>query len=156
EAKAEDFPGGRKPTLEEFKRAIEESRGQYEATRNVGELELSRPAVLGGTRLDSLQPGDFVVSVEIGESTEAPLVRGRPPVKLVAGETAHASLVLAPIAPAAPVPLAGTLFVPDGWNVKSFALTIRPLDLAGTSRWDGVQLRVASMVALPGRPGWLH
>jgi hypothetical protein len=154
EAKAEDFPGGRKPSLEEYRRAIEDSRGQYEATRNVGELELARPAVLGETHLDSLQPGDYVVSVEVGEQTETPLVAGRTPVKLVAGETAHASLVLAPITASEPVPLAGTLFVPDGWNAKAFALTIRPLDLAGTSRWEGVELRVASMVALPGRPGW--
>lgn len=156
EAKPEDFPGGRKPTLAEFKQLIERMRGQYEASRDSGELHLAQPAKLGETRVEALAPGEFVVSVEIGADSETPLVAGKAAVKLIAGETTHASLVLAAVASPAAVPLAGTLDVPTGWNPKNLELVIEPIDLRGASDSDERRLEVSQMVALPGRPGWLH
>jgi hypothetical protein len=156
EAKPEDFPGGRKPTLEEFKRLIEQMRGQYEASRDAGELQLAQPARLGETSLESLQPGEFVVSVEIGPDSETPLVAGKAAVKLVAGETARVGLVLEAVAEPVPVQLAGTLFIPAGWNPTRLELQIEPIDLRGGTESDTRNLPLSRMVALPDRPGWFH
>jgi hypothetical protein len=151
-AKPEDFPGGRKPTLEEFKSAMEQMRGLYEMQR-AGYARVSQPATLGETRLESLEPGDFDVSVEVGDEGQMPLVAGKVAVRLVAGETARATLVLAAVAPPATVPLAGTLFVPAGWDVNELRLSIQPIDLPGASRGDEKRIAIGEMVALPGRPG---
>ena len=156
ELKPADFPGGRKPTLDEYRQMIEAERGTYEVSRNLGTLHLSQPAVVGETRIESLPPGEFVVSIELGDEAKTLLVADRAPARLAAGETTRVTLLLAAVATPAPVSLAGTIFIPAGWRANELVLRIRPLDLVGRTDADERFVALKEMVALPDRPGWFR
>jgi len=119
---------------------------------------LDQPAATGEARFDALPPGDFTVSVEIGDRDRSPLVAGNARVTLVAGATARVELALAHIERAKPVELSGTIFVPTGWlddeRFDTPALEIRPLDLPGATRMDDRRIEFDRLSALPDRPGW--
>jgi hypothetical protein len=121
------------------------------------------PARLGAIRFDDLDPGTFVVSVEIGDATEDPLVLAEAKVQTQSDAAARVSLAIAADTRPPRVLLAGTLFVPAGWiepealkSADALVIRIEPMDLTGRTSDDDQQIRLGEMTALPGRPGWYH
>jgi hypothetical protein len=151
------FPGGRKPTLEEFRKGLEalrfEPSGRQEIDRH---MVYEQPAALGRMHLEGLLPGKFDVAVELGLADHRPLVSGSTSVELVAGETAHVEVV----SKSAPFPtlvhVAGTLHVPSAWPTQGATLEIVARDLEGVSFRDRARLPLKEMAAEPGDPETLR
>jgi hypothetical protein len=152
-AKPSDFPGGRKPPLDEFKKMIESMREQYEAETSRGELVTERPAHPGEIRFESLAVQELVASIEVGASYRAPLVITSAPAKLVAGETTKVVLVAHKVETPMAVALAGSILVPPGWDLDQLSLEIEPVDLKGQTRDDEHRIPSERWTALPGRAG---
>jgi len=152
-AKPSDFPGGRKPPLDEFKKLIESMREQYEAQTSRGELVTERPAHPGEIRFESLAVQELVASIEVGASYRAPLVITSAPAKLVAGATTKVVLVAHKVETPTAVALAGSILVPPGWDLDRLSLEIAPLDLEGQTRADEHRVPSERWTAQAGRAG---
>lgn len=112
------------------------------------------PAVLGELRFESLEASAITASIEFGDPFEPPRIVEQSRADLVAGGTTRVALMLTPEVVPQPVPLAGALFVPKGWEIPDGHLLIRP-----TSRFDVVDskthdLPLSQLPPLPDRPGW--
>jgi len=91
------------------------------------EVDESTPMLISGAA-----PGDYVALVEIGDYWDEPLVLGQTALGLEAGRVSDAWIRLeAPQLARTPVPLAGTLLLPEAWDLSSLALHFEPLDLPG-------------------------
>jgi hypothetical protein len=153
EAKPSDFPGGRKPSVEEFKKLAESMRSQIEAEIGHGELVAERPAQRGEFRVDWLEPQELVVSIEVGNAHRSPLVLASAPARLTAGTTTGVTLVATQAETPKAVPLAGTIVVPRGWDLEDLRLDIDPIGLKGRSDSDVHRVRRRSWVPVAGRAG---
>jgi len=119
-----------------------------------GEVIAEMPAQLGETRIEGLPAGDLVASVEIGWEFSSPLVVASVATTLVEQQTAHLALALSPIELPEAVPVAGTLYVPEGWAQRRLRLEIWPSNLRGAARTDRAAIALEEMEAIAGRPGW--
>ena len=150
------FPGGQKPTLEEFKKGLARYDNRIDRPALRRFLTCEQPAALGLTPLDGLTPGKVDILVELGEPQGRPLQTARATVELVAGETAHVTLN-SKIEPfPALVPVAGTLHVPAAWSTQDAQLEIASTDLAGVSSRDRVRLPLRKLATVPGDPETLR
>jgi hypothetical protein len=147
------FPGGVKPTLEEFKKGLERMDPYALDRPLIGRhLICEQPAALGTTRVEGLLPGKVDVSVELGEPMGRVLRAARASVELVAGETAQVTLSLKSAQFPKLVPLAGTLRVPAAWPTQDARLEISATDLVGASNRDRARLPLNYMPSVPGDP----
>jgi len=154
QAKASDFPSGRKPSLAEFKTSIEAMREEIEAEIGHGELVAERSARPGELRFDSIAAQELIATIEVGESYRSPLVLASATAKLVAGETTRVALVARKIEAPQAVALSGSIFVPRGWDLDKLRLDIEPVGLKGRTSSDEHRLPSKRWTPAADRPGW--
>jgi hypothetical protein len=107
-------------------------------------------------RFEGLPPGKYVLRAEVGDWFQEPLVLAGAPVELVAGETASVTLELSDRPRRGkPVPLAGTLYLPEAWGESSLALYFEPLNRPQAKEDDRLRVGLKDMEPVPGQPG-LH
>lgn len=111
-------------------------------------------AQLGETRVDDLAPGEIEVTVET--DTDPPRIAGTATTTLIAGETRIVSLHVTDVQPAAKVPLAGRLLLPDCWRQKGVTLDIDSAGSRPVLDFASVEIALHEMTEVPDRPGtWL-
>jgi hypothetical protein len=139
----------------EPKLRLRRKRDGYIASGSVAEefgIEFAeKTASIGETLYDEVLPGDLVASVEIGASHRLPTVLATQSVHVVARETARVVLDVAPAAVPTLAQLAGTLRVPPGASIESFALEVSPRGLRGAIASDWRTLDAKSMEPVAGR-----
>lgn len=95
--------------------------------------------------LAGILPGEYSVSVELGNSWGTPLVLGEATVQVDAGVRSQVTLYLKPPPERAPVPLAGTLVLPEAWVEPGLTLWFEPIEMPGASSADRRQVRLSEM-----------
>jgi hypothetical protein len=105
-------------------------------------------------RFDGLPPGKYLVRAEVGEVFRDPLVLAGAPVALEAGATASVTLVLGERPRSGePVPLAGTLYLPEAWGPSKLSLSIEPLNRPQAKKEDRLRVHLQDMEPVQGQPG---
>lgn len=113
------------------------------------------PEVDGPTLLTGLVPGEVSVSVEVGDWWEdTRLLLGWTTVVLEAGRRARVTLELEDLPVfEAPVPLAGTLFLPPAWGEAGLGFRLEPMDLPDVDYKDHIRIRRSSLEPVAGHEG---
>lgn len=117
------------------------------------ELEL-KPKEGGTTVVHGLRPGRYVVALEVGDGTAQSVVLGKVDVTLTAGSTTRATIVASIPPEIAPVPLAGTIFLPPEWDDDWITFDLRPLEVKGSLWKDERSMAVEEMHSDPRGRGF--
>lgn len=120
-------------------------------------LDELRPAAGGPTRISGITPGSYWMSLELGVWYRTPILLGGVRVEVAAESTVNVTLtVTASQAVPPPLPVAGEIVVPDGWN-QDFDPKLRLMpDASLASRGvEEVRLTIKDMHSVDARTfGW--
>lgn len=78
------------------------------------------------TSFEGLRTGDYQVRVEAGDWFQRPAVLGKTPFSLNAGDIVSVDVVLDPVEEIAKARIAGTIELPQAWNLEDFQLEAEP------------------------------
>ena len=158
-------PTGRSPLVVEAKRQFELRRS---AMRQVGRNRppdpdtrpfdlplieiLPRPEPM---EFSGLSPGEYVVSVEIGDATAPRRVLCSAGVRIKPGATESVTLAIPTDPVVVPVPVGGTIHVPPSWaKSRNLVLQIEPEGVVGATARDSRSYRIRDLPAIESAPGW--
>jgi hypothetical protein len=102
-----------------------------------------------------LSPGEYAVSIEIGDATAPRRVLCSADVRIRPGATESVTLTIPPDPIVAPVPVEGTIHVPSSWAESwNLVLQVEPEGVVGATARDSRSYRIRDLPAVESAPGW--